>query len=85
MLVLEDLHWADPDTLDVLSYLADAASTSPVVLVATARDELDPPQRLLDLAHGLPGRHHPAGSARPAGRPRDGGVVPVGRPRRKSW
>ncbi len=50
MLVLEDLHWADPDTLDVLSYLADAASTSPVVLVATARDELDPPQRLLDLA-----------------------------------
>jgi DNA-binding CsgD family transcriptional regulator len=51
MLVLEDLHWADPDTLDVLSYLADAASTSPVVLVATARDELDPPQRLVDLAH----------------------------------
>ena len=50
MLVLEDLHWADPDTLDVLSYLADAATTSPVVLVATARDELDPPQRLLDLA-----------------------------------
>jgi DNA-binding NarL/FixJ family response regulator len=50
MLVLEDLHWADPDTLDVLSYLADAASTSPVVLMATARDELDPPQRLLDLA-----------------------------------
>ena len=50
MLVLEDLHWADPDTLDVLSYLADAAVTSPVVLVATARDELDPPQRLLDLA-----------------------------------
>jgi DNA-binding NarL/FixJ family response regulator len=50
MLVLEDLHWADPDTLDVLSYLADAAGTAPVVLVATARDELDPPQRLLDLA-----------------------------------
>ncbi len=50
MLVLEDLHWADPDTLDVLSYLADAASSSPVVLVVTARDELDPPQRLLDLA-----------------------------------
>jgi len=50
MLVLEDLHWADPDTLDVLSYLADAADSSPVLLVATARDELDPPQRLLDLA-----------------------------------
>ena len=50
MLVLEDLHWADPDTLDVLSYLADAASTSPLVLVGTARDEPDPPQRLLELA-----------------------------------
>ncbi len=50
MLVLEDLHWADPDTLDVLSYLGDAAATSPVVLVATARDEPDPPQRLLELA-----------------------------------
>jgi DNA-binding CsgD family transcriptional regulator/tetratricopeptide (TPR) repeat protein len=50
MLVLEDLHWADPDTLDVLSYLADAASSVPVVLVVTARDEPDPPQRLLDLA-----------------------------------
>jgi DNA-binding CsgD family transcriptional regulator len=51
MLVLEDLHWADPDTLDVLSYLADAADNSPVVVVATARDELDPPQRLVDLAN----------------------------------
>jgi DNA-binding CsgD family transcriptional regulator/tetratricopeptide (TPR) repeat protein len=50
LLVLEDLHWADPDTLDVLSYLADAAGTSPVAVVVTARDELDPPQRLLDLA-----------------------------------
>jgi len=50
MLVLEDLHWADPDTLDVLSYLADAASSVPVVVVVTAQDEPDPPQRLLDLA-----------------------------------
>jgi DNA-binding CsgD family transcriptional regulator len=50
MLVLEDLQWADPDTLDVLSYLADAANTSSVMLVVTARDEPDPPQRLLDLA-----------------------------------
>jgi DNA-binding CsgD family transcriptional regulator len=51
MLVLEDLHWADPDTLDVLRYLADAARTSPVMLVVNARDDPDPPQRLLDLAH----------------------------------
>lgn len=50
VLVLEDLHWADPDTLDVLHYLADATSSSPVVLIGTARDEPDPPQALLDLA-----------------------------------
>ncbi|MFW6034104.1 MAG: ATP-binding protein, partial [bacterium] len=50
MLVLEDLHWADPDSLSVLSYLGDAASTSPVVVVATARAEPDPPHQLLDIA-----------------------------------
>ncbi|MFW6090703.1 MAG: helix-turn-helix transcriptional regulator [Actinomycetota bacterium] len=50
MLVLEDLHWADLDTLDVLSYLGDAAGSSPLVLVTTARDEPDTPQRLLELA-----------------------------------
>ncbi|MFW6203739.1 MAG: ATP-binding protein [Actinomycetota bacterium] len=50
MMVLEDLHWADPDSLSVLSYLGDAASTSPVVVVATARAEPDPPHQLLDIA-----------------------------------
>jgi DNA-binding CsgD family transcriptional regulator/tetratricopeptide (TPR) repeat protein len=50
MLVLEDLHWVDPDTLDVLRYLAHAADTAPLVVVATARDEVAPPAALLDLA-----------------------------------
>jgi DNA-binding CsgD family transcriptional regulator/tetratricopeptide (TPR) repeat protein len=50
MLVLEDLHWVDPDTLDVLRYLAHAADTSPLLVLATARDEVDPPAALLDLA-----------------------------------
>lgn len=50
ILVLEDLHWVDPDTLDVLRYLAHAADTAPLVVVATARDEVEPPAGLLDLA-----------------------------------
>jgi DNA-binding NarL/FixJ family response regulator len=50
MLVLEDLHWVDPDTLDVITYLAHAAAAAPMLLVATARDDIDPPLPLLDLA-----------------------------------
>ena len=50
LLILEDLHWADPDTLDVLTYLAHAADAGPLLVLATARDESNTPQRLLDLA-----------------------------------
>ena len=39
MLVLEDLHWADPDTLDRADLPGDAAESTPLVLVATTRDE----------------------------------------------
>jgi len=34
LLGLEDLHWADPDTLAVVGYLADAARSTPVLIVA---------------------------------------------------
>lgn len=37
-LVLEDLHWADPDTAEAFEYLADNVRSSPVLLVATVRD-----------------------------------------------
>jgi len=37
LLVVEDLHWADPDTLAVLEYLADNLRSEPVVLLATMR------------------------------------------------
>jgi predicted ATPase len=37
--VLEDLHWADADSLAVVEYLVDNAAATPVVLVATARPE----------------------------------------------
>jgi DNA-binding CsgD family transcriptional regulator len=39
LLVLEDLHWADPDTLAVLEYLSDNLATEPVLCVATCRNE----------------------------------------------
>jgi DNA-binding CsgD family transcriptional regulator len=39
VLVLEDLHWADADTLDLVGYLADAARAVPLLLALTARTE----------------------------------------------
>jgi DNA-binding CsgD family transcriptional regulator len=39
VLVLEDLHWADQETMALLEYLADNLATERVVCVATLRDE----------------------------------------------
>ena len=39
LLVLEDLHWADPDTLALVGHLASAVRAAPVLVVATARDD----------------------------------------------
>jgi DNA-binding CsgD family transcriptional regulator len=39
LLVLEDLHWADLDTLAVVEYLSDNLSTEAVLCVATCRVE----------------------------------------------
>ena len=39
VLVLEDLHWADADTLGLVTYLADAVQAAAVLLVVTARDD----------------------------------------------
>jgi DNA-binding CsgD family transcriptional regulator len=43
LLVLEDLHWADADSLDLVRYLADAVSGTPVLLAVTARDDVAVP------------------------------------------
>lgn len=37
LVVLEDLHWADPDTVAVCEYLLDHLDLTPVAIVATAR------------------------------------------------
>jgi DNA-binding CsgD family transcriptional regulator len=39
VLCLEDLHWADPETVAILDYLADALTGLPVLCVATSRPE----------------------------------------------
>ena len=39
VLVFEDLHWADPTTLDVLRGLAERGALAPLLIVATARPE----------------------------------------------
>jgi DNA-binding CsgD family transcriptional regulator len=38
-LILDDLHWADPDTLSVLTSLADSVDTLPLALILAARGE----------------------------------------------
>ena len=43
LLVLEDLHWADPETVTIVEYLADNLATERVLCVATLRDESPSP------------------------------------------
>lgn len=39
VLLIEDLQWADPETLQVVEYLADHLHDLPILCLATARDE----------------------------------------------
>ncbi|MCA1845747.1 MAG: AAA family ATPase [Actinobacteria bacterium] len=39
LLLLEDLHWSDPETLAIVEYLADNLASEPVVCLATVRSE----------------------------------------------
>ena len=41
--VWEDVHWADPSTLDLLGQLIDQAPTVPLLIVLTFRPEFTPP------------------------------------------
>ncbi len=55
LLVLEDLHWADPETLAVVEYLADNLRAEPTLLLATLRTgNANPAVR---LAHTLQARN----------------------------
>jgi len=58
VLVLEDLHWADEATLDVLRLLARRVGSAPALVVTTFRDdELDRTRQLRIVLGELPGGH----------------------------
>ncbi|MGI9622288.1 MAG: AAA family ATPase, partial [Acidimicrobiales bacterium] len=41
LLILEDVHWADPSTLEVVEWLSDRLASAPLVLIATYRPDED--------------------------------------------
>ena len=43
VLAFEDLHWADPTTLDVLRGIAERGALAPLFILATTRPEFRPP------------------------------------------
>src|SRR5207244_4198289 len=43
LLIVEDLHWLDPSTLELLSLLIDQCAQKRLCLVLTARPEFHPP------------------------------------------
>jgi DNA-binding CsgD family transcriptional regulator/tetratricopeptide (TPR) repeat protein len=57
LLLLEDLHWADPDTVALLDYLGGAINSSPVIVAATVRDDVPGFPVMRDLAR-IPGAIH---------------------------
>ena len=40
VLVVDDIHWADPTMLDLLEYVVGASSTAPILIVCLARPDL---------------------------------------------
>jgi len=52
VVMLDDLHWGDPASLDLLRFLAPLASRLPLLLVVAFRSDEAPPNH--PLAHSLP-------------------------------
>ena len=44
--MFEDLHWADPTTLDLMQVLAERGAQAPLLILATTRPEFHPPWSL---------------------------------------
>ena len=60
--MVEDLHWADPESLAVLEYVVDNLAGAPLLVVATLRDGEPGPGA--DLAADLIARRAAAGAPR---------------------
>jgi predicted ATPase len=43
VLAFEDLHWADPTSLDLMRVLAERGAQAPLLIIATTRPEFHPP------------------------------------------
>ena len=54
LLVIEDLHWADPETLAIIEYLADNVATASMLCLVTLRDT--EPSAGLELLHSVSAR-----------------------------
>ena len=76
VLVVEDLHWADRSTRDLLAFLVRNLRRERILLVVTYRNDEPGQQRLgpylAELDRGQPGRAH---RAAPAGPGPDGGAA----------
>src|SRR6266568_3532891 len=48
VLVLEDLHWADAETLGAVEFLSDRLSSDPVLCIVTLRDDPGPALDLIE-------------------------------------
>jgi class 3 adenylate cyclase/predicted ATPase len=61
LVVWEDLHWADPSTLELLSLVINQAPMAPMLIMMTFRPELRPPEvahsHLTQITLGRLGRH----------------------------
>ncbi len=55
LLLLEDLHWVDTDTVALVTYLAGAAQSSPVLLAVSVRDDQPAPRPGVAVADDLAG------------------------------
>ena len=54
VLLMEDLHWCDPTTLDALGRLLDRVPGAPILLLLTARPEFEAPWDRPDVVTSLP-------------------------------
>jgi hypothetical protein len=57
LVVLDDLHWADPCSLRVLRLLAETAQEGRLLVLVTWRDNPEPTDALADAAEALARRH----------------------------
>ena len=58
VIVLEDLHWADPETVAIVEYLADNLIAEPVLCIVTLRNDARSPHPI------WPGRRRRVASER---------------------